>query len=475
MNFNPANEDQPQNWEEMLRAMFDSQNLEALKRQVENGELNIPSELADMLKDQNLVAIGHQLQQQMRFLLANSDTAVNWKLAQQVARETINYKYSESLSPEATTGARTALSTASLWLDAATELGAVTQGAQAWSRLDWITHSASSLQKLLDPVGENISRALTQALTTQLSEVPNDMLRFMGDPSQLITKLTSAILGTRFGQALADLAHTSFGSTDTGLPLLEAQTAALIPTNITEFAKDLDIAEAEILSYIAVREVAAARLFANVTWLRPRILDTVAEFARGIQIDTQAIAQQMQEVTFNSPEGVTEIDLSNVFVMEMSETQLEILARLEHLISLVEGWISEVSARAVAAHLPNAVPLREMFNRRYATNNPAKHVWVTQLGMNLAPKQLRNAVKFWQLAEYKLGIAQRDALWNHPDLLPTPAGLENPEDFFRSTPESEIAAELDSFLANLFATDSSSPDFSTDSTPPDVSDPDTVD
>ena len=92
-----------------------------------------------------------------------------------------------------------------------------------------------------------------------------------------------------------------------------------------------------------------------------------------------------------------------------------------------------------------------MFNRRYATDNPAKHVWEAQLGMEMAPRQLRNSSTFWQMAEQKLGIAERDALWQHPDLLPTAADLANPESFFAQEKNTDIEAELDSFLADLFS------------------------
>ncbi|XCB31059.1 zinc-dependent metalloprotease [Arcanobacterium hippocoleae] len=161
----------------------------------------------------------------------------------------------------------------------------------------------------------------------------------------------------------------------------------------------------------------------------------------------------MRDISLENPQAAAEIDLSDIFALEISPTQQEALDRLEHLISLVEGWVSEVSARAVSPHLPNAIALREMFTRRYATDNPAKNVWEMQLGMELTPRSMRDAVAFWQTAEAKLGIAERDGLWKHPDLLPSAKILTGDiQQFFSTEPSDDIAAELDSFLADLFNT-----------------------
>ncbi|MDR6939257.1 zinc-dependent metalloprotease [Arcanobacterium hippocoleae] len=400
---------------------------------------------------ENFTVISQQIQS---MLGADGKGPVNWKIAEEVARQTVVQKNLDSLSNATADEARNALRTASLWLDAATEFGPVTGTNMAWNRLDWIAHSLPTFKRLMDPVGAHITAAISRSIKNQLADAPEEMqqmLGMMGDPAALLGSAIGSVLGIQYGSALAQLASNSFGTSDTGLPLMEASTAALVPTNIANFAKDLEIDASEVLAYIAVRELAAARLFTHVPWLRTRILDTVAEYAPGIEIDTEAIEEKVREMTFENPQSMGQIDLTDIFALEISPSQQEVLNRLEHLISLVEGWVSEVSARAVAPHLPNAMALREMFARRYATDNPAKGVWEMQLGMELTPRNMRAAVTFWQLAETHLGSAERDALWNHPDLLPSAAALNGDiTAFFQDAPANDISAELDSFLADLF-------------------------
>ncbi|WP_241658622.1 zinc-dependent metalloprotease [Arcanobacterium bovis] len=456
MSQEPNGTPDPNNFEQMLRAILGEEAAQEVVRAFEQEGVDPNAQMAHVFNGQDFTVISQQIQD---LLGSSGDGAVNWNIAEQVARETIAAKHLDQLTAADGDAARNALRTASLWLDAACELDPTTGPNMAWMRLDWVAHSLPTFKRLFDPVGANIARAVSESFEVQVEHMPPEMQGIFGDPAQIMGKVLASMLGVQYGAALAELATASFGTTDTGLPLMEGSSAALVPSNILGFAQELDIEYSEVLAYVAVREAAAARLYTRVPWLRARVLDTVAEFAQGITINTEAIEEQLRDLPMDDPTSMQEIDLSGVFSLDLSETQADALARLEHLISLVEGWISEISARAVAPHLPNAVPLREMFTRRSATNNPAKHVWETQLGMQLVPRQIRDAAKFWQLALDKLGAQDRDALWAHPDLLPSSEVLNNPEEFFVTQTSSDIEVELDSFLANLF---SDSDDSSTD-------------
>lgn len=442
MSENPERDD----WQEMLRAiMGDAAAEEVIKALGANG-INPNEQMKDMFNPANMSMITAQIQ---AMLGSSGDGPVNWKVAEEVARDTIVRSHMDSLKSADADKARSALSVASLWLDAATDIDPNRGPNLAWSRLDWVAHSLPTFKKLMEPLGANISRAFGDVMKQQSGALPPEIAGMLGDPARLMTKMTASFLGMQYGVALAQLAIGSFGSSDTGIPLVEGSSAALVPSNIAEFSKDLEAEDSEILMYVAVREAAAARLYSSMPWLRSRVIDTVTEFARGIEIDMESIEEQVRSMSFEDPSSMQDLDLSGVFVMEQSEGQRDAVARLEHLLSLIEGWVTEVSARAVLAHLPHAVALREMFVRRQATDHPAKAVWGTQLGVELAPRRLRDAATFWEKATTKLDVTGRDRLWTHPDLLPTPDDLDNPDAFF-SDEAADIEEELDSFLEDLF-------------------------
>ncbi|MCI7551835.1 MAG: zinc-dependent metalloprotease [Actinomycetaceae bacterium] len=463
----PQNNSQQGNddWREMLRAILGDEAAEEIAKSLEEQGIDPSAQLPEFLHGENFTMITQQIQD---MLGSSGDGPVNWKIAEKIARDTIVQSRLDRLTSADGDSVRNALRTASLWLDAACAFDPATGPNLAWSRLDWIAHSLATFRRLLDPVGTHLAAAFDRAFTEQMKNMPSELQSILGNPQAMMRQMTASMIGVQYGLALAELASHSFGSTDTGLPLTAGSSAALVPANLAEFGANLEVDFGEVQMYIAVRESAATRLYSRVPWLRARVLDTVAEFASGIDINMNSIEEQIRGIDLANPSGMQELDLSDVFNLDLNERQSEALARLVHLLSLVEGWVSEVAARAVAPHLPHAVALREMFNRRYATDNPAKNVWGTQLGMELEPKLLRQAVRFWQLAEARLGIEQRDALWNHPDLLPSPAALEMPESFFAEQSSSDIEQELDSFLSELFSTEDAAQEASALDAPDDV-------
>ena len=434
-------------WREMMRSILGDQAADEVIRALEESGIDPSTDFNAIAQGKNFTFVSQQIQQ---MLGSTGDGPVNWKMAEQVARESITRDHFDRVTGAEGDGARGALRTASLWLDVATDFNPPTAPSLAWSRLDWVAHSLATFRRLLEPVGANISRAFSESFAQQLEHMPPELRGAFGDPSNFMANLMATMIGVQYGSALAELAVSSFGSSDTGLPLTEGSTTALVPSNIAEFAKELEIPEQEVQLFIAVREAAAARLYSSVPWLRSRILDTVSAFAAQIQIDTDSIEEQLRS-SMEDMESLGALNLTGIFELELSEDQQELLDRLELLLSLVEGWVTEVSRVTVAPHLAHAVALAEMFTRRYATDHPAKHVWETQLGMELAPRLLRDAAHFWQLARIRLGQSEADKLWTHPDFLPTAEHLRDPETFFAAPTPSDVEAELDSFLEDLLS------------------------
>ncbi len=85
--------------------------------------------------------------------------------------------------------------------------------------------------------------------------------------------------------------------------------------------------------------------------------------------------------------------------------------------------MDDVTAQAAAPHLENLGALREMTRRRRAAGGPAEHTFATLLGLELRPRRLRDASDMWAALRVAGGAAARDAVWSHPDLLPSPEEL----------------------------------------------------
>ncbi|RDI68841.1 zinc-dependent metalloprotease [Nocardia pseudobrasiliensis] len=349
---------------------------------------------------------------------------VNYDLAKRLARQQLG----STVTP-LTEGAQRAVTDAAhlaeLWLDAATTLPAGASKTVAWTANDWIEETVPTWKRLCDPVAEQVSGMWTTTLPEEAKEFAAPMIGMLG-------QMGGMAFGSQLGQALGQLAQEVLTSTDIGLPLGPAGTAALLPAAITEFSKGLERPESEILVYLAAREAAHQRLFGHVPWLRQQVLGAVEDYARGIRMDFSAIEQAAQNIdpmSLTDPSKLEELLSQGTFEPQTTPEQKAALERLETLLALIEGWVEVVVTDAVGDRLPGAGALAETLRRRRATGGPAEQTFATLVGLELRPRKLREAATLWRRLTTDAGLEARDAVWAHPDLLPSSEDLDNPAGF----------------------------------------------
>jgi putative hydrolase len=376
-----------------------------------------------------------QLGQMLSQAQSSGGGPVNYDLAAQLARQRLAGS-SSSLTDAQRAAVRDAVKLAELWLDPATSFPAGAREVTAWSAGEWVTASMPTWQRLCDPVAQRVSVAWVEALPEEVRAGAGPMLAMLGQMGGLA-------FGSQLGGGLAQLAAEVLSSTDVGIPVGPDGTAALLPENIEKFTAGLDRPASEVLIYLAAREAAHQRLFGHVPWLRERLLGAVEEYARGITVDTSRIEELARGLDPSNPGAIEEAMRSGMFEPQTTEAQKTALARLETLLALVEGWVDAVVADAVGERLPGAEALRETLRRRRASGGPAEQTFATIVGLELRPRQLRNAAELWRLLGEQRGVAGRDALWAHPDLVPSAGDLEDPRAFVFREELGDPIAELE--------------------------------
>jgi putative hydrolase len=368
-----------------------------------------------------------QLMAQLQQLLAQPGDGgpVNWDLARQVAVQQLAGEGDPAVSPYEWHTVEEALRLADLWLEQAASLPSGIKVAQAWNRNEWIFRTLDVWKKLCDPVAGRMVNAMSDL-------VPPEARAQLGPMQSMVTTLGGALFGGQLGQALGSLAAEVLSAGDIGLPLGPAGTAALVPANIRAYGQGLELPEDEVRLYVALREAAHQRLFEHVPWLRGHVLSAVETYANGITVNREAIEEAMGRIDPSNPESMQEMALEGVFTPEDTPAQKASLLRLETALALVEGWVSHVVDTAAGDRLPNAVKLAETFRRRRAAGGPAEQTFAALVGLELRPRRLREAAALWAALTEQRGIAGRDALWGHPDLLPSDDDFADPAAFARS-------------------------------------------
>jgi putative hydrolase len=240
---------------------------------------------------------------------------------------------------------------------------------------------------------------------------------------------------------------------------------------VSDFAQGLDVPVDEVRLFLALREAAHARLFTHVTWLRGHLLGTVEAYARGITIDMASLEDAVRTIDPTDPEALRDALSEGVFSLETTPEQDAALLRLETALALVEGWVDEVTAAAARPHLPHTAALREMMRRRRAAGGPAEDTFATLVGLELRPRRSRDAAQLWAQITADGGTPAREAVWDHPDLLPGPEDLDDPAGYAARLAEAVAAHDdVDRALAAIFgeADADSDADAGTDEQAPDA-------
>ncbi|MFI1828952.1 zinc-dependent metalloprotease [Streptomyces sp. NPDC020412] len=387
--------------------------------------------------------------QQLGQMLSYEGGPVNWDMAKQIARQTVSQGTSdgvkdESVSATDRTAVEEALRLADLWLDGVTSLPSGANTAVAWSRAEWVEATLPAWKQLVDPVAERVGTAMGGVL-------PEEMQAMAGPLIGMMRSMGGAMFGQQIGQAMGVLAGEVVGSTDIGLPLGPAGKAALLPLNVAALGKDLGVPKEEVRLYLALREAAHQRLFAHVPWLRSHLFGAVEGYARGIKVDTTKLEDVVGQFDPSNPEQLQEALQQGMFQPEDTPQQKAALARLETALALVEGWVDAVVHEAAASRLTSAGALRETLRRRRASGGPAEQTFATLIGLQLRPRRLRDASRLWASLTDARGVDGRDALWEHPDMLPTASDLDDPDGFVHR--EQLDFSELDKMLGEAASGD----------------------
>lgn len=376
-------------------------------------------------------------------------SGVNWDVTKDTARKTAASLGADP-SPDIAQQreVRESVSIAEVWLDQATRFPQVSTQVSAWSRAEWIENTMGVWQRLVEPVAAHIADAMENALT--LGGEDGGLPGMAGMEQMLRPMLRSSgasMFGLQLGQGLGQLATEVVGATDIGLPLAEPGHVALLPTNVAAFGEGLEQSKTDVRLYLALRECARQRLFSSAGWLREQMLALVEQYARGITIDTSALEDAVSQIDPSNLSELGEKLEGGLFEPTKTPEQLATLERLETMLALVEGWVDEVVTQATASWMPAADALAETVRRGRASGGPAEATFATLVGLELRPRRMRDAANLWAALRDARGPEGRDAVWSHPDLLPTASDLDDPLGYVNV--ETQQGAESDDFDAAL--------------------------
>ena len=343
------------------------------------------------------------------------------------------------------------LEIANTWLDTEILFPSITTSTQsAWAKREWLDESVAGWQELIEPLAVGMADALANVISSSTSSLP---IEFTGETNQtpeqqdamkamlarLLRGFMGTLIATQLGQGIGLLANSITGANDVAVPLLKADSGShLIPQNVNEWADGLGIDLEQVTIYLSLREVAAARLFANTNWLNSYLKDVIISYGKGITIDVDSITRQAEqamssgEIDINNPESINLALNAGLFTPQQTPAQELALTKLEMALALIEGWIDHVISEVAGDRISAFNALIENSRRRRATNSPMQQLFANLLGVEVSPRKMREASAFWSEVKIIKGSDGRDKCWDDPAFLPMPDDLSDVKAFLNS-------------------------------------------
>ncbi|MDM4763519.1 zinc-dependent metalloprotease [Galbitalea sp. SE-J8] len=423
-----------------------------------NGEID-PAQLASaagLPSDPALIAqLMSQLQNAIR---ADADgSGPDWSVATNQATQIAQRSSVVSIASERVE-LEQALRIASLWLAEATSISELGNDPQIMSRAEWVAATMPVWIELVEPVVGNIGTSMGQLLQEQ---APEEFGAALANAGGIMRSVTQTMYAMQLGQVVGGLSTEVVSGGDIGLPLIGAgegdQRAVMIPQNVQAFGAGLDVPADEVRLYLAVREIAHARLFRHARWLRLQFLTAIAEATRGTSVDTDRLEELMADFDPSNPERLRDALTNGELLAKRSPEQEAALARIETTLALIEGWVDVVTEQATA-RLPHAASIAEAVRRRRASAGPSEQALAALVGLELRPRRLREAAAMWHAVTDAVGADARDALWSHPDLAPTAADIDEPTLLIaRAAGDEPEADSIDRAIEDLLRDDTDRP------------------
>ncbi|MFM1927388.1 MAG: hypothetical protein RLZ06_964, partial [Actinomycetota bacterium] len=326
----------PQDFEAFMREFLEkgASGMDVEKLAAAAGLPNDPAQLAAMLS-------------QLRSALNQSNpdgSAVNWKLASDQARQ-LAATNSSAISDDVRKQLNDALAIATLWLNQATQISELTQEPKMLSRELWVQDAMPLFQALSSPVAERMSVALSESLQ---ANAPEELSGVLSNATSMMRSMGGALFAMQLGQSLGKLSTEVLTGGDIGLPIFTEQRAAFLTQNLEAYINELDVETDQVLIYLAVRELAHARLFKQSKWLREHVINQITQYAAEIKIDTDRIQELTRDFDPNDTAALQQAFQSGAFIAARNEEQGRALKSIENILALIEGWVDAITDQATA-------------------------------------------------------------------------------------------------------------------------------
>ena len=289
---------------------------------------------------------------------------------------------------------------------------------EVFNQRDWIDANIVSFRFLFDPISERYVRMLEDMEAEQGVKAGKTAQRF-----------ARTLLSVQVGVIMGYLSRNVLGQFDLSLPEPEkAGKLYIVEPNVRRVVTELGVEPREFRQWITLHEVTHSFEFHCNNWLRPFMMASIQDYLNSIDWKNLArpdILRKMRERNTEVSEGDA-LSAGGLIAIVMTPEQRAILARLQAVMSVLEGYSNHVMDQVGMTLLPSYDQMKLRFEHRRETKSGAEKLFQRLIGLNLKLEQYRIGQKFVDAVVSAEGLEFMNHAWENAERMPTLDEIHNP-------------------------------------------------
>jgi coenzyme F420 biosynthesis associated uncharacterized protein len=287
-------------------------------------------------------------------------------------------------------------------------------------RPGWVRNNLASFRHLLDPV-------LDQLETTALKGTMPGVAR--------------SAAGAQLGLVLGWMSTRVLGQYDL---LFAGDTSgdavSYVGPNIVALERRHGFPPRQFRLWIALHEVTHRCQFTGVPWLRGYFLSQVDQVLAHVTPDPHRLMEAIGRAAQAVRDGKNPLEDAGMLGLVAPPEQLEVIARIQAMMSVLEGHGDVTMDRAGAGAVPDAAWFSRVLRER--RNRAPRPVRLLQqlVGIEAKMRQYQLGEDFIRTVESTEGADVMARVWEGPDQLPTMEEIRHPAEWVARTGPARLAA-----------------------------------
>lgn len=289
---------------------------------------------------------------------------------------------------------------------------------EVFTQEKWIDANIVSFRFLFDPISEKYIKLLEDLETEQAAAA-----------SRSARRIARAVLSVQVGIIMGYMARNVLGQFDLSIPEPErAGRLYVVETNIHRVEHEMGVDPVEFRQWITLHEVTHSFEFHCNGWLRDYLANSMQEYLNTIDwrgLPRPDFFRKMRSDRSNIPQEDA-LRAGGLINIISTPEQRAVLARLQAVMSVLEGYSNHVMDGVGKDLLPSYEAMKQRFDRRRESKSAAERLFQRLVGINLKLQQYKIGQAFVDAVVKQERIAFLNQVWEKAENMPNMEEVYSP-------------------------------------------------